>query len=113
MGFGGQATAISASKRSLRLRASAEAFEILRFTGSPKISNAELLKHAVRSNHEPHPRVVREVHQALVEARDAAARKPASPLKKISGIFTRRAEPEAPSAEDVVRRFEQAFVRPD
>jgi hypothetical protein len=53
------------------------------------------------------------VHQALVEARDADAKKPPSALKKISGIFTRRVEPETPSAEDVVRRFEQAFVRPD
>lgn len=113
MGFGVQAMAISASKRSLRLRASAEAFDILRSNGSPKISNAELLKHSVRSNHEPHPRVVREVHQALVEARDAQAKKPPSTLKKISGIFSRKAEPEAPSVEDVVRRFEQAFIQPD
>lgn len=113
MGSGGQAMAISASKRSLRLRASAEAFAILRSSGSPKISNAELLKHAVRSDHEPHPRVVREVHQALVEARDAEVKAPPSTLKRISGIFTRRAEPEAPSAEDVVKRFEQAFVQPD
>jgi hypothetical protein len=113
MGLGGQATAISASKRSLRLRASAEAFEVLRSNGSPKISNAELLKHAVRSNHEPHPRVVREVHQALVEARNAEVKAPPSTLRKISGIFTRKLEPGAPSVEDVVRRFEQAFVQPD
>jgi len=113
MGFGGQAMAISASKRSLRIRASAEAFEILRSNGSPKISSAELLKHSVRSNHEPHPRVVREVHQALVEVRDAQPKKPPSALKKISGIFSRKVEPEAPSVDDVVRRFEQAFIQPD
>jgi hypothetical protein len=113
MAVGGQASSISASKRSLRLRASAEAFDILRSSGSPRISNAELLKHAVRSNHEPHPRVVREVHQALVDARDAETKKPPSTLKKISGIFSRKAEPEAPSVEDVVRRFEQAFILPD
>jgi hypothetical protein len=110
---GGQSMSISASKRSLRLRASAEAFEILRSSGSPRISNAELLKHAVRSNHEPHPRVVREVHQALVEVRAAEVKAPPSALKKISGIFSRKAEPAAPSVEDVVKRFEQAFVRPD
>jgi hypothetical protein len=113
MGSGGQSMAISASKRSLRLRASAEAFDVLRSNGSPRISHAELLKHAVRSDHEPHPRVVREVHQALVEARNAAAKAPPSTLKKISGIFSRKAQPAAPSVEDVLRRFEQAFVQPD
>ena len=67
----------------------------------------------MRSDHEPHPRIVREVHQALVEAREAQPKEPPSTLKKISGIFSRRAEPPAASIEDVVRRFEQAFVQPD
>ncbi|MGE5718179.1 MAG: hypothetical protein ACM369_16145 [Acidobacteriota bacterium] len=104
---------ISAAKRSLRLRASAEAFEVLQVGGSPKIKNAELLKHAVRSDHEPHPRVVREVHQALLEARAAQPKERTSPLKKISGVFSRKAQPERPALDDVVRRFEQAFVRTD
>jgi hypothetical protein len=102
----------SAARRSLRLRASAEAFDVLRVAASPKIKNAELLKHAVRNDHEPHPRVVREVHQALLEARAAQPKAPASPLKKISGIFSRKAAPEPPGLDDVVRRFEQAFVQP-
>jgi hypothetical protein len=104
---------ISAAKRSLRLRASAEAFDLLRTSGSPKISNAELLKHAVRSDHEPHPRVVREVHQALVEARAAQPKEETSTLKKISGIFSRNAAPKGSELDEVVRRFEQAFVQPD
>src|SRR5450759_686395 len=64
----GKSMGISAAKRSLRLRASAEAFDVLRANGSLKISKAELLKHAVRSDHEPHPRFVREVHQAHLSA---------------------------------------------
>ena len=103
---------ISAVRQSLRLRASAEAFEVLRACGSPKIPNAELLKHAVRSDHEPHPRIVREVHQALLEARAARPKEQMSPLKKISGIFSRSAVSEF-AINDVVRRFEQAFVLPD
>jgi|GEM_PF-4046781 hypothetical protein len=104
---------ISAAKRSLRLRAAAEAFDVLRANGSPKITNAELLKHAVRSDHEPHPRIVREVHQALIEARAAQPKERTSTLKKISGVFSRKAAPERPGLDDVVRRFEQAFVLPD
>ena len=104
---------ISAAKRSLRLRASAEAFEVLRASGNLKISNAELLKSAARSDHEPHPRIVREVHQALLEARAAQPKKQTSTLKKISGIFSRHVAPEGPGLDDVVRRFEQAFVLPD
>jgi hypothetical protein len=105
--------AISAAKRSLRLRASTEAFEVLRASGSPKIPNAELLKHAARSDHEPHPRTVREVHQALVAARVAQPKEPTSTLKKISGIFTRRTQPSGPPIEEVVLRFEEAFVQAD
>ncbi len=104
---------ISPAKRSLRLRAAAEAFEVLRAGGSPKISNAELLKHSVRSDHEPHPRVVREVHQALKEALAARPRAQPSVLKKISGVFTRNAPKAEPSLDEIVRRFEQAFVLPD
>lgn len=105
---------ISPAKRSLRLRASAEAFDVLRATKSPKISNAELLKHSVRSDHEPHPRVVREVLAALLEVRAAQPKAAqASTLKKISGIFSRKAASAEPSLDDVVRRFEQAFVQPD
>ena len=104
---------ISAAKRSLRLRAAAEAFDVLRANGSPKITNAELLKHAVRSDHEPHPRIVREVHQALIEARAAQPKERTSTLKKISGVFSRKAARERPGLDDVVRRFEQAFVLPD
>src|ERR1700693_615560 len=104
---------ISPAKRSLRLRASAEAFVLLRAEGSSKIKNAELLKHAVRSDHEPHPRVVREVHQALIEARAAQAKERTSALQKISGVSSRKAAPEGPGLDDVVRRFEQAFVQPD
>src|SRR5512141_142893 len=99
---------ISAAKRSLRLRASAEAFDVLQVSGSPRISNAELLKHAARSDHEPHPRIVRAVHQALVEARAMQPKEPASALKKISGVFSRKTAPERTGLDDVVRRFEQA-----
>jgi hypothetical protein len=106
--------AISPAKRSLRIRASAEAFEVLRASKSPKISNAELLKHSVRSDHEPHPRVVREVYQAL---KDAQASKPPksepSVLKKISGVFSRTPEKAEPNVDEIVQRFEQAFVQPD
>lgn len=114
---------ISPAKRSLRLRASAEAFDVLRESGSPKISNAELLKHSVRSDHEPHPRIVREVRDALVEARaarEAKARKEmedsgpiSGPIKKISGIFARKVRPSGPPIDDVLKRFERAFVEPD
>ncbi len=104
---------VPALKRSLRLRSSAEAFHVLRDNGSAKIMNAELLKNAARSDPEPHPRVVREVHQALLEAREAQPKQPTSPLKKISGIFSRRAAPEEPGVDDIVRRFEEAFVRED
>ena len=110
---GGQPVGISSAKRSLRRRASAEAFDVLRANGSSKISKADLLKHAVWSDHEPHPRVVREVHQALLEARTAQPKKQTSTLKKISGIFSRHAASEGPELDDVVRRFEQAFVQPD
>ena len=104
---------ISPTKRSLRIRASAEAFEVLRAGNSPKISNAELLKHAVRSDHEPHPRVVREVHQALKDAQAAQPSNPPSVLKKISGVFSRKSETKPPTVEEIVKRFEQAFVQPD
>jgi hypothetical protein len=104
---------ISAVRQSLRLRVSAEAFDALRSSGSPKISRAELLKHAVRNAHEPHPRVVREVYEALVEAREAQPKKQPTALKKISGIFSRRAAPDETGLDDVVRRFKQAFVHPD
>ena len=104
---------ISSAKRSLRLRASAEAFEVLRTSKSPKISNAELLKHAVRSDHEPHPRVVREVHQALKEAQFERPKVEPSVLKKISGVFSRAAVKTEPSVDEIIRRFEQAFVQPD
>ncbi len=110
---------ISPVKRSLRVRASAEAFEVLRDARSPKISHAELLKHSVRSDHEPHPRVVREVLGALRETRAAREAKEkedtgpiTGPIKKISGIFLRRPDPVA-SIDDVVTRFEKAFVEPD
>ena len=102
-----------AVRQSLRLRASAEAFNVLRTNGSPKIPKAELLKHAVRNAHEPHPRVVREVYEALVEAREAQPKKQQTALKKISGIFSRRAAPDETGLDDVVRRFKQAFVQPD
>ena len=104
---------ISAAKRSLRLRASAEAFDVLRANGSSKISNAELVKHAARSDHEAHPRIVREVHQALLEARATRPKEQKSTLKKISGIFSLHAAPEGAGLDDVVRRFEQAFVLSD
>jgi hypothetical protein len=104
---------ISPAKRSLRLRASAEAFDVLRAGGSAKISNAELLKHAVRSDHEPHPRVVREVLQALKEAQAARPKKSPSVIKKISGVFSRKPDPTTPDLDEVLRRFEQAFVLPD
>lgn len=104
---------ISPVKRSLRLRASAEAFDVLRTNKSPKISNAELLKHSVRNDHEPHPRIVREVHQALKEAQAARPTSGPSVLKKISGVFSRAAASAEPSVDDVIRRFEQAFVLPD
>jgi hypothetical protein len=104
---------ISPTKRSLRLRASAEAFDVLRTNRSPKISNAELLKHSVRSDHEPHPRVVREVHQALKEAQAARPKAEGSVLKKISGVFSRAAAKEEANVDEILRRFEQAFVEPD
>ena len=104
---------ISPAKRSLRIRASAEAFEVLRANRSPKISNAELLKHSVRSDHEPHPRVVREVHQALKDAQGEKPKSEPSVLKKISGVFSRNATKAEPSVDDIIRRFEQAFVQPD
>ena len=103
----------SAQMKSLRVRASAEAFEILRGSKSPKIPNAELLKHAVRSDHEPHPRVVREVHQALLAVREAQPKETRSTFKKISGIFSRRPQPEASSLDEVIQRFEKAFVQPN
>jgi hypothetical protein len=93
------------------MRASAEAFDVLRASGSSRINNAELLKHAVRSDSEPHPRVVREVHQALLEARAAQPKERPSTLKKISGVFSRKAAPKSPELDDVVKRFEQAFVQ--
>ena len=99
-------------RQSLRLRASAEAFEVLQARRSSKIPNAELLKHAVRNDHVPHPRIVREVHHALVEACAAEPKEKTSPLKKISGIFSRNPGHRR-AIDDVVRRFEQAFVRPD
>ncbi|MGZ6989103.1 MAG: hypothetical protein ACXVH0_09100 [Thermoanaerobaculia bacterium] len=95
------------------MQASAEAFDVLLASGSSKIPNAELLKHAARNGQEPHPRIVREVHQALVEASAAQPKERTSTLKKISGVFSRKAAPERPKVDDVVRRFEQAFVRPD
>lgn len=114
---------ISPAKRSLRLRASAEAFDVLRENGSPKISNAELLKHSVRSDHEPHPRIVREVHAALVDARAAKEARQkkemedsgpiSGSIKKISGIFARKTQPQTPALDDVIKRFEQAFILPD
>jgi len=104
---------ISPTKRSLRLRASSEAFEVLRTSKSPRISNAELLKHSVKSDHEPHPRVVREVHQALKEVQAAQPQAQPSVLKKISGVFSRKPETKPTSVEEVVKRFEQAFVQPD
>jgi hypothetical protein len=109
----GPQVSVSKLKRSLRLRASAEAFDVLRESGSPKISNAELLKHSVRSDSEPHPRIVREVYQALRDARDAMPKEAPSALQRISGIFSRKQEPTRASIEDVVRRFEQAFIQPD
>ena len=102
----------SAVRQSLRLRASAEAFEILRANASPKIPNADLLKHAVKSGDEPHTRIVREVYDALREARAARTKVQTSPLQKISGIFSRK-EASAIAIDDVVRRFEQAFVQTD
>ena len=104
---------VPALKRSLRIRSSAEAFRVLRDNGSAKIMNAALLKSAARSDAEPHPRVVREVHQALLHARETQPKEPTSPLKKISGIFSRRAAPEEPGVDEIVRRFEDAFVRED
>lgn len=107
---------ISTAKRTLRLRASAEAFDVLRANGSSTISKAELLKHAVRSDHEPHPRVVREVHKALLKARAAQPKEQTSALntlKKISGVFSRFVGPGEPELDEVVRRFEQAFCQPD
>ena len=104
---------ISPAKRSLRLRASAEAFDVLRTAKSPRISNAELLKHSVRSDHEPHPRIVREVHQGLKEAQFEKPKAEGSVLKKISGVFSRSALKAEPSVDDIIRRFEQAFVEPD
>jgi hypothetical protein len=105
---------ISPAKRSLRLRASAEAFDVLRAGGSAKISNAELLKHSVRSDHEPHPRVVREVHQALKEIQAARPKQASSVIKKISGVFSRNAaKASGPDIDEILRRFEQAFVLPD
>lgn len=98
-------------RQSLRLRASAEAFDVLRANRSSKIPKAELLKHAVRNDHEPHPRVVREVYEALLAARTAQPKEQPSTLEKISGIFSRHAATEGPGMEDVVRRFEQAFVQ--
>ena len=99
-------------KRSLRLRASAEAFDTLRASASPTIPKAELLKHAVKSDHTPHPRVVREVYEALLDAQ-RAKEPPPSTLKKISGIFSRKAAAAPPPIDDVVRRFAQAFVNSD
>ena len=107
----GQRMTIPPVKRSLRLRASIEAFDILRASGSPKTPNAEILKHAVTNDLEPHPRVVREVYQALLEARAAQPKEQPSPLKAISGIFSRKAAP-ARASDDVVRRFERAFDQP-
>ena len=103
--------AISAAKRSLRLRASAEAFEVLRASGSSKIPNAELLKHAARGDHEPHPRIVREVHEELVEAREAQPKEQTSALKKISGVFSRKAPPET-TGRGGRRQAIRAGVRP-
>jgi hypothetical protein len=103
---------LPAAKRSLRLRASAEAFDVLRASGSSKISRAELLKHAVKDDHEPHPRVVREVYEALLAARAAGPKERPSALQRISGIFSRNELPIL-AIEDVVRRFEKAFVHPD
>lgn len=50
---GGQPVGISAAKRSLRLRASAEAFDVLRANGSSKISKAELIE--ARGPEHPRP----------------------------------------------------------
>jgi hypothetical protein len=101
------------AKRSLRVRASAEAFEVLRSNANPLISRAELLKHAVQNGQEPHPRVVRDVHQALLAVREAQPKKQTSALHRISGIFSRK-EPQAPAIDEILSRFEQAFaVRTD
>jgi hypothetical protein len=108
----GQSMSSTAVRQSLRLRASAEAFDVLRAHGSPKIPNAELLKHAVRNDHAPHPRIVREVHQALQEARAKRPKEQTSPLRRISGIFSRNTVSSA-QIDEIVRRFEQAFVQPD
>jgi len=98
--------------QSFRLRASAEALKVLRASGSPKIPNADLLKHAVESGDEPHPRIVREVYDALREARATRTKVQTSPLQKISGIFSRK-EASTVAIDDVVRRFEQAVVQTD
>jgi hypothetical protein len=103
---------IPPAKRNLRVRSSAEAFNVLRTLGNSKISHAELLRYAVKSDHEPHPRVVREVHQALLEVNAAQPKPPQTALARISGIFSRNAMRPSP-IEGVVRRFEQAFVKPD
>ena len=103
----------AATKRSLRLRASAEAFEILRANGSPKVTNAELLKNAAFGDHVPHPRIVREVHRALLDARAAQPKEQASPLQMISGIFKGFVQSSSPPVDDVLRRFVEAWLRPD
>jgi hypothetical protein len=102
----------SVAKRSLRVRASAEAFDVLRANADPLISRAELLKHAVRNDQEPHPRVVRDVHQALLAVREAQPRKRTSALRRVSGIFLKSPAPTS-AIDEIVSRFEQAFVHPD
>ena len=93
-------------RQALRLKISSEAFDVLQRQGSDALRSAELLRQTISSEEEPHPRVVREVHEALLDAQKRTPPGPAETLRKISGIFSRRGWQDLP---EIIRRFEEAF----
>ena len=97
------------------MSAASEAWDVLHELGDPTASKAESLKQSVSNNLDPHPRTVREVHNALLEAlMDMKVRSGDQPRPTgLSGLFSRRGvkAPSRSAVRDLIKRFEEAFLR--
>jgi hypothetical protein len=106
---------IDPKMRGLQMRAASEAWDVLHELGAAKASEAESLKQSVSKGLDPHPRTVREVYNALLEALMDVKVKSGEQSRPtgLSGFFFGRGVkvPSREAVRDVIKRFEEAFVR--
>lgn len=89
------------------------AYEVLRALGSKAVPAAQDLRTAAKDDKPAPPRLVHEVHDALLEGlMNKRVKSTQIERKKLFGIPLEAEVPAKPQIRALVKRFETAFMRP-